>query len=58
MSDEETEEEIIGQAIMRKCDHNLIEQALREKRETFSFARFHSVDELMEAAKAIEVRQA
>lgn len=58
MSDEESEEEIIGQAIMRNCNHNLIEQALREKRQTLSFARFHSVDELIEAANAIEVRQA
>lgn len=58
MSEEESEQEIIGQAVMRHTNlMDAIQEAVTEHRQNLPFSRFLDEKHLVEAAKAIQCRK-
>ncbi|OQV21122.1 26S protease regulatory subunit 6A [Hypsibius exemplaris] len=58
MSDEDSEEEMIGQAVLRNSGlMDAIQQAVAENRQNLHFTRFQDEAHLIEAAKAIQSRK-
>ena len=58
MSDEESEQEIIGHAVMRNSNlMDAIQEAVAEQRQNLPFSRFLDETRLVEAAKAIQCRK-
>lgn len=55
--EDEFEETLVYGALQRNCNQATVLRALQERRQNFSFARFHDIEELIDAVSRIEDRE-